>query len=74
MLAVAFSADGAVLYSTGKDRAILVWDAKRGWNLRHTYSEAHADWITCLAVSPGLRCQMTCQHISLCRLQTASML
>jgi WD40 repeat protein len=57
--AVVFSVDGAWLYSTSKDKSIIVWDAKRMWAVRHTYRDAHDDWINTIAISPNGRYVVT---------------
>jgi WD40 repeat protein len=51
--AVAFSPDGSRVAAAGNDRAVWVWDAASGKELRTL--PGHADWVTALAFSPDGR-------------------
>jgi LPXTG-site transpeptidase (sortase) family protein len=48
--AVAFSPDGTILASGGRDNTIRFWNAETGELLRS--SEGHSDWISSVAFSP----------------------
>jgi LPXTG-site transpeptidase (sortase) family protein len=48
--AVAFSPDGSLLVSGGRDNTIRLWNAATGELLRST--EGHVDWVTSVAFSP----------------------
>src|SRR5262249_1283534 len=53
ILALAFSADGKVLASAGKDRTIRLWEVVTGGRRRH-FAGHHGE-VLCLAFSPDGR-------------------
>lgn len=48
--AIAFSNDGTLLASGGRDNAIRIWDVRLGTLVRNI--EGHTDWVTSLIFSP----------------------